>query len=522
MLKTIQAKLACAFGVLAVLFLAVSVALYSFMSRTHEQFLSLAEGANQRARISNDIIDAANARAIALRNYILSGQSPQRTSADESVKAHHKSLQKALAALAEVSQSQSVEADERTLINAIAQAEASYWPVAKSIYALAAEEDLLAASTRITTECVPALNTLVAAIQNHLTHLESLEKAQVSAENERFTNISLLIVGASLLCAAIAAAMSVMLPKSIHRQLGAEPAELRAQMDDIASGRLSTGGHNKRKVLITGSVAAALEQMRADLLSIVSGVRHASDNIATGSAQIAAGNQDLSQRTEEQAANLQQASASMSDILRAVQANATTAGEANSIAGSTRDAIQQGGQIMQEAVESMQAIATQSKKMSEILAVIDGISFQTNILALNAAVEAARAGEQGRGFAVVASEVRSLAQRSTQAAKEIKTLITSNSERIDTGKRAIDSAGDVISDVIGRVNTMAETLKEISSSAADQSIMIEQVSSAISQLDQVTQQNAALVEESAAASESLRHQAASLSDAVQKFEIHQH
>jgi len=262
-----------------------------------------------------------------------------------------------------------------------------------------------------------------------------------------------------------------------------------------------------------------MKVMRDSLVKVVSQVRNSSDSISTGSNEIATGNADLSQRTEEQASNLQQTSSSMEQLAGTVRANADTAAQANQLAAQASEAAVKGGEVVGAVVLTMQDIAVSSKKISDIIGVIDGIAFQTNILALNAAVEAARAGEQGRGFAVVASEVRSLAGRSAEAAKEIKSLIGASVEKVEAGTRQVDEAGASMGDIVNRVKRVTQMMAEISVASAEQTSGIGQVSDAVQQLDQVTQQNAALVEESAAAADSLKVQAQHLVQAVALFKL---
>jgi methyl-accepting chemotaxis protein len=278
--------------------------------------------------------------------------------------------------------------------------------------------------------------------------------------------------------------------------------------------RIAVNGHGE-----TGQLLRALHKMNENLVGIVSTVRSSSDSIATGSSEIAAGNADLSQRTEMQASNLQQTASSMEELTSTVKHSADTAQQANQLASAASAAATQGSEVVSRVVSTMDEITTSSRKIGEIIGVIDGIAFRTNILALNAAVEAARAGEQGRGFAVVASEVRSLAQRSAEAAREIKSLIGASVERVDAGSALANQAGQAMGDIVKQVRRVTDLIGEISSASREQSQGISEVGGAIAQLDQVTQQNSALVEESAAAAASLKQQAGRLVEAVRVFQI---
>ncbi len=269
----------------------------------------------------------------------------------------------------------------------------------------------------------------------------------------------------------------------------------------------------------TGQLLAALKRMNDSLTGIVGRVREASDSIATGTSQISVGNHDLSQRTEEQASNLQQTAASMEQLTVTVKQNSETARQANQLASSASSVAMQGGEVVSQVVQTMEGIAAASRKISDIIGVIDGIAFQTNILALNAAVEAARAGEQGRGFAVVAGEVRNLAQRSAQAAREIKSLIGDSVGKVEAGTELVATAGSTMSDIVNQVRRVSDLIGEIAYASEEQTTGIGQIGSAVTQLDEVTQQNAALVEESAAAAESLKHQAQSLAETVSVFKV---
>ncbi len=360
---------------------------------------------------------------------------------------------------------------------------------------------------------VAARNILMEAAkrQEELARLDTEDAA--AAVERTFWTLTALIV----LCALIGSILGLGLVRSVMRRLGGEPAYAAQIAQEVAKGNLAV--RVQRRDGDQTSVLANMDAMRANLAQLVSQVRQSSESIATGATQISTGNTDLSQRTEEQAANVEETAASMEEMNAAVKQNLESVQMAASLAGSASEAAARGGQVVGNVVSTMDAISASSRKIVDIIAVIDSIAFQTNILALNAAVEAARAGEQGRGFAVVASEVRALAQRSASAAKEIKQLIGDSVGNVEAGSNLVGEAGSTMNDIVTQVRRVADLIAEIGAAAHEQGQGISQVGDAINQLDQTTQQNASLVEESAAAAHSLNAQAATLVKLVSVFRL---
>jgi len=334
---------------------------------------------------------------------------------------------------------------------------------------------------------------------------------RVAAQKTFLWTISLVLLGLAF----VGGCLVVMAARSITRQLGGEPGEVVKLVGTIAQGDL-TSSVNLQSV-DKGSIVYAVSNMQDSLQKIVSEVRSGADSVVNASGQIAAGNMDLSERTERQASALEETSSSMEELLATVRQNADNARQANGLANEASEVVSRGGQQVAQVVDTMTAINTSARKIVDIIGVIDGIAFQTNILALNAAVEAARAGEQGRGFAVVATEVRNLAQRSAIAAKEIKTLIGDSISKVEEGTRQVDATGATMQEVVTSVKRVTDIMGEVTASSLEQSSGIEQVNQAITQMDQMTQQNAALVEEAAAAAGSLKDQSTKLQNVVSMF-----
>jgi methyl-accepting chemotaxis protein-1 (serine sensor receptor) len=515
---SVKARLSGAFGLLAALVLVVAALALVALGREHEAFVSYVGEDSVRVRLANQVLDAANARAIAARNLLLATDASEREAERAAVTQAHASLQDGLARLEQaVASGQGVEDEERRRLAAISSIETRYAPVALGIVQLAADGKNDAALARINAECKPMLAALVGAVGGYITSAEAVAQRHVREAERVYARNRNLLLGQCALAVAAALVLAWTIARGIVRALGAEPQELGAVAARVAEGDL--GPVPGAAQAPAGSVLASLGAMQASLARIVGQVRAASESIATGSTQIATGNADLSQRTEEQASNLQQTAASMEQMNAAVRSSADCARQAAQLAGAASAVAAQGGEVMGTVVATMGDIAASARRIADISGVIDGIAFQTNLLALNAAVEAARAGEAGRGFAVVASEVRALAQRSAGAAREIKGLIGASVQKVDAGSRLVSDAGATMNDIVVQVRRVADLIGEVSSAAVEQTAGIGQVSAAVGQLDQVTQSNAALVEESAAAADSLKHQAARLAELVGVFRL---
>ncbi len=412
------------------------------------------------------------------------------------------------------------------LYDRMRNARTAYLPLLDQFMAAAMRHDLPTVSAMLGSsgEFRRQQDAFFAAINDMLAHqqVRATETAQATegkslAAGRQMLSLalaSLLLALASLLLGALVAWA---ITRRIKGLLGGEPAYAAQVTQEVAKGNLAVNVQLRRGD--TTSLLASLEAMRASLAGIVSQVRHSSESIATGASQIASGNADLSARTEEQAANLEETAASMEQMTATIQQNVDTVRSASGLAQSASATAVHGGEVVHGVVSTMEDITHSSRKIGEIIGVIDAIAFQTNILALNAAVEAARAGEQGKGFAVVASEVRSLAQRCANAAKEIKGLISESVGKVAAGSRQVAEAGSTMNDIVTQTHRVAELISDIGAATQEQSQGVTQVSDAVQQLDQVTQQNASLVEESAAAADSLNKQAAQLVQLVSVFRL---
>jgi methyl-accepting chemotaxis protein len=403
---------------------------------------------------------------------------------------------------------------EGRLFQDVVDARAKYQPEEARFLAAAGKGDYAAAKKILLGQVRPTQADYMWAISLLIEH-QANGSTQEAANWQAMHGIARsTTVGLALLAILIGVAAAVLITRSITRPL----REALRMADAVADGNLAVEIRARSNDEM-GLLLQALERMRRSLADAVGAIRHSAESVGSASQQIASGNGELSQRAQEQAATLEQASASMEELTATVKGNTDSAKQANRLAAGASIVASEGGKVMSEVISTMTGISTASGRIADIIGVIDGIAFQTNILALNAAVEAARAGEQGRGFAVVAAEVRSLAQRSASAAKEIKALIEESADRVHGGTELVQGAGKTMDEIVASVNRVAAIVSEIASASQEQLGGIEQVGQAVGQMDTVVQQNAAIVEESAAAAESMANEAQVLVRAVARFKI---
>jgi methyl-accepting chemotaxis protein len=403
--------------------------------------------------------------------------------------------------------------DERSLLTQVGESRKAYVGVRDSLFkAMDAGEE--SAANKVDSELAPAAQAYFASMTALTERLVQNAKTEAEDAHAAERRTVALMLGVGVLAVLVGGFTAWSLTRSVTRPL----LRVIADAERIAEGNLAETVTTDRGDEL-GAMQRAIDHMRTRLQNLVAGIRQSTDGITTASSEIAAGSQDLSTRTEQTASNLQQAASSMDQLNGTVRMTADSARTANQLAATAAEIASRGGEVVSEVVSNMRDISESSRKIADIIGVIDGIAFQTNILALNAAVEAARAGEQGRGFAVVAGEVRSLAGRSANAAREIKSLIGASVDKVESGVRLVESAGGTMQDIVGSVQRVSDIISEITAATAEQSDGIALVNGAVTQLDEMTQQNAALVEQSAAAAESLKDQASKLADVVRSFRL---
>ena len=512
---SIKSKLVAGFGVLSVIVLGVSAMSLHALSSSTDGFSNYVHGPGARADMAEQVRTAVDRRAIAARNLVLVTkpvdleiEKADVTRASDDVQARLKLLKTMVASGPGSSDT------ARSLVAEIDRVETLYGPVANNIVALALAGKHDEAIVKMDDECRPLLAALVKATDAYADFTRNRQDQLVRDAEDQYQMERNLLIAICVAAIAAALAAGVFITRSITLPI--------RRAVDVAS-TVARGDLRSRIVVTqndeTGQLLGALADMNARLIETVSRVRESSGSIASASSEIATGNTDLSQRTEEQAASLEETAASMEELTSTVKQNTENAQQASALATSASDVAQRGNKVVGQVVDTMHGISESSAKIAEITGIIEGIAFQTNILALNAAVEAARAGEQGRGFAVVASEVRSLAQRSSNAAKEIKDLIANSVLQVQTGSALASQAGETMSEVTQAVARVTDIMEEIAAASIEQGRGIEQVNQAITQMDEVTQQNAALVEEAAAASHSLQDQGRQLTEAVAFFQV---
>jgi methyl-accepting chemotaxis protein len=513
-------RLALGFGLILVFLLGISVLGMAGMARINDALTDITAVNNAETRLVSALRNALSQRAIAIRNIALLDDQEGMRVESQTLARQEKIYADALVTLDKMFNTEAATTErEKQLLAQIKADEAATVPLMAKALQLGLDNKPADAVKVLITEVRPRQQAWIKSLTELADFEDQLNEEAASSARSTYAWLRTIMLSAVALALLIGVAASAMIARSILRQLGAEPSEAQAIAREIAAGdltatvRLRDGDGN--------SLMASIEQMRYQLNVIAHGIKSAAETISVASGQIAQGNFDLSQRTEEQAASLEETAASMEELTTTVRQNTSHAAEALRLSGGAAQTAASGSEAFDRVVSTMDKISASSGKMADIIGVIEGIAFQTNILALNAAVEAARAGEQGRGFAVVASEVRSLAQRSAVASKEIKDLIGESMAHVGAGSQLVASAGQQMNGIVASVQRFGEIMNEIATATQEQGSGIEQINTAIVQMDQVTQQNAALVEEASAAAQSLSQQAMGLLKVVSIFKIRQ-
>ncbi|MEQ9924579.1 MULTISPECIES: methyl-accepting chemotaxis protein [Pectobacterium] len=502
-------------GFVLVLGISLLIALYGqFQLRQQSNTTEkLASNQIEGLLLIQELKDNLNSTAIAVRNLTLFTAPEQVEAAKQQINEDSIRITEILKRIAERANTP----QEKTLLDSINQVRPISRAASQKAISLSLDNKLDEAKSVIINEAQPAQIAYFKVINELLAYQKNDTRQSVDAASQSAQTAGILMLTFTGVSEVLGIAIAWLITRRIKKLLGGEPAYASDIARQIASGNLAINVELQPDD--TTSLLAAMNEMRVGLGGIVRQVHDSSASISTGSSEIALGSNDLSRRTEEQAASVQQTAASMEQISQTIRQNGDTVREAAQLANTASQTATKGNDVVHNVITTMDDISSSSRKIGDIITVIDGIAFQTNILALNAAVEAARAGEQGRGFAVVAGEVRSLAQRSASAAREIKELITSSMEKVESGSRLVAHAGETMTDIVTQAQHVAELISEIGVTTQEQESGISQINQAIAQMDSITQQNAALVEESASAAESLNDQSAKLVQLMSVFTI---
>jgi methyl-accepting chemotaxis protein len=513
---SVAARLSIGFGVILAMMLVLSIFSIFKVNAIDNSLLHISDVNNVKQRYAINFRGSVHDRAIALRDVTLvaDGDIGGVTALIDKLDADYQRSAQPLDGLFSAANAK-ITPQERDWLDRIKQSEARTTPLVRKIIEARRAGDIEGARQMMLAEAKPAFVEWLAAINGFIDNQEDMTEAESQLARQgahNFQSLTLLLVAIAI---AVGAVVAWRVTQYLLHALGAEPAEVKALANAVDRGELYHEvelRHNDKD-----SIMAVLVKMSGNLRATVTEVHDAAVAVTTISDQISERNQDLSGRTEDQASSLEETASAMEQLTATVKQNADSARDANTLAQNASDIASKGGEIVGQVVQTMNAIDESSRKIEEIISVIDGIAFQTNILALNAAVEAARAGEQGRGFAVVATEVRSLAQRSSTAAREVKTLIDESVAKIHAGTQLVEHAGATMQDIVHSVKQVSGMVGAITTASDEQRQGIEEVNRAISQMDQVTQQNAALVEQAAGAVGTLQDQAAHLNHAVGVF-----
>jgi methyl-accepting chemotaxis protein len=507
---TISRRLWLGFGLLTLLMIAMAVVGVNRLAQLNRQMNDVIHDKYPKTVAAGDIVDQINLVARSLRNILLLKDAAQIKSENDRIVGADKAIQERLAEL----DKRLADDQSRALLADLIKAQTNYVDKRDKVRKLVADGTRDGAIDLLIGEVRPVQSAYMTAVDKLIRQQNEMMVTSGDEVERNYEHARNMLIVLAALGLVMAGGIAWGITRSITIPLNRAVAVART----VASGDLTSDIDSSGKDE-TAQLLEALKTMNDNLLKIVSQVRSGTDTIATASGEIASGNLDLSSRTEQQAGSLEETASAMEELTSTVRQNADNARQANELAVSASEVATQGGNVVGQVVTTMESINESSRKIVDIISVIDGIAFQTNILALNAAVEAARAGEQGRGFAVVASEVRSLAQRSASAAKEIKTLINDSVEKVGNGSKLVAQAGNTMSEVVLSVKRVTEIVGEITVAGQEQSEGIEQINQAITQMDETTQQNAALVEQAAAAAQSLQDQADRLAKVVGIFKL---